>query len=251
MEVIEKNNEKDYNEVDLRHIFKVLWSKAWALLVSGVIVAVAAFCIATFGITPKYASSVMLYVNNGSFSLGDISINPSDLTASQSLVKTYIVILDNKTTLDEVIEKADVDYNDEELSKMIDAQSVNGTEIMKVTVTSTNPYEAAKIANCIAEVLPVRVANIIEGASMKVVDTAQPNNQKISPDVMKYTLLGFALGFVVCAIVVVALAVLDDTIRDDEYVLKTFDYPMLAKIPDLTDNGSSGYGYYHKEGGQA
>jgi capsular polysaccharide biosynthesis protein len=192
----------------------------------------------------------MLYVNNSSFSLGntEFSISSSEISAAQSLVKTYAEILDNRTTLERVIEKAGVDYGYEQLSDMIVAAPSNDTEIMKVTVTTTDPNESAKIANSIAEVLPARIAEIIDGATMEVVDYAVPNHQKVSPSITKYTAIGMILGVLLACGVLTVLAILDDTIHDEDYVLRTYDYPILATVPDLVGSGCKRYGYYSRYG---
>jgi capsular polysaccharide biosynthesis protein len=244
-----EENLKDYYTIDLLHILKALWQKAWLIGISGLLAAVIGFCIAAFLIVPKYSSAIMLYVNNSSFSLGNtsFSISSSEITAAQSRVKTYGEILNNRTTLERVIEKAEVDYTYSELSKMIMAAPSNDTEIMKVTVTTEDPNEAAKIANCIAEVLPVRISEIIDGASMEVVDSAVPNNQKISPSITKYTAVGLILGVLIAVIAVCIAAMLDNTIHDEEYVLKTYNYPILAKVPNLIYSGSKRYGYYSQQ----
>ena len=237
-----KNNGEFYT-IDFLHIAKALWSRIWTIAVSSVLCAVIAFLTAAFIITPKYASSVMLYVNNSSFSLGNtsFSISPSELTAAQSLAKTYIVILKNRTTLEQVIEKSDVDYTYEEIDEMITAKTVNETEVLQITVTSDDPTEAARIVNCIAEVLPTRIAEVIEGASMKVVDVGVVDDDKISPSITVYTLVGFILGFVVSVLTIAIIALLDDTIHDDEYILRNYDYPILAKIPDLLSADENPY----------
>lgn len=115
---------------------------------------------------------------------------------------------------------------------------------MRVTVTGEDPYEVSKIANCIAEVLPIRISEIIDGASMEVVDSAIPNLNKISPSITKYTAVGFILGIFLSIGIIVIFAMLDDTIHDEEYILKTYNYPILAKIPNLLDMNSKEYGYY-------
>lgn len=244
-----EENLKEYYTIDLLHILKALWRKAWLIGLSGLLAAVAGFCIAAFLLVPKYSSSIMLYVNNSSISLGNtsFSISSSEITAARGLVDTYRVMLDNRTTLERVIEKAEVDYTYGELSSMITAEPADETEIMKVTVTMEDPNEASKIANCIAEVLPVRISEIIDGASMEVVDSAVPNNQKISPSITKYTAVGLVLGLLVAIIGVVIAAMLDNTIHDEEYVLKTYNYPILAKVPNLLDSGSKRYGYYSQK----
>lgn len=250
MEKSEKNNNsKEYYTVDVVHILKTLWHRAWIIALSGFLAAVLGFSWAAFMIKPSYSSSIMLYVNNSSFALGgtSFSISSSEITAAQSLVKTYGEILNNRTTLERIIKDAGVSYTYRQLSGMISSSSSNGTEIMRVTVTSHDPYEAARIANCIAEYLPVRISQIIDGASMEVVDNAIPNLEKIGPSISKYTLIGLLLGAFGAAAVLVVVAVRDDTVHDEEYVLRTYDYPILAKVPNLLSTGTKHYAYYSQK----
>lgn len=237
---------QEYYSLDLSHIVKTLLRRAWILILSGLLCASIGFSIAAFLIAPKYSSSILLYVNNSSFSLGStsFSISSSEISAAQSLVKTYIVMLKNRTTLQSVIEKAEVPYTYSQLAGMIVASSENETEVMRVTVTSGDPYEAAKIANSIAEVLPGRISEIIDGASMQVVDSAVPDLQKVSPSITNYTAVGLILGLVLSTVMVTISAIRDDTIHDEDYVIQNYDYPILAKIPDLMSTDTKQYGYY-------
>ena len=246
------NKTKEYYTIDVEHVLNTLLHRVWLIVLCGVLVAILGFSVAAFVIKPTYSSSIMLYVNNNSFSLGNtnFSISSSEITAAQSLVKTYREILNNRTTLERVIEKTGVPYTYQELSDMIKATPSNDTEIMKVTVTTENPYEAAKIANGIAEVLPMRVAEIIDGASMEIVDAAIPNIDKVAPSITKYTAIGLVLGVMLSAIVLAIAAIRDDTIHDEEYILQNYDYPILAKIPNLMNSGSKHYGYYYQDNNQ-
>lgn len=240
---------KEYYTIDVSHILKSLWRRVWLIGLCGLLVAIIGFSIAAFAIAPTYSSYVKLYVNNSSFSLGStsFSISSSELTAAQSLVRTYGDILISRSTLERVIEKADVNYTWKELSKMITCEPSNNTEIMRVTVTCEDPYEASKIANTIAEVLPVRISEIIEGASMEVVDTAIPDHEKVAPSITQYTAIGLVLGILISAIALFVLALTDDTIHDEEYVLRTYNYPILGKVPDLLNAGNKSYGYYSQK----
>lgn len=235
----------DYDTIDLLHIAKALWKRAWVIVLSAIVAAGVGFSVSAFTIVPEYSSKIMLYVNNGSLSLGSsaLKITASDLSASQSLIKTYGVILNNRTTLETIIEKASLPYTYGQLSGMITTEAVGETEVMSVTVTSTDPYEASKIANCIAEVLPARISEIIEGCSVEVIDSAIPNLNKISPNITKYTAKGFIIGFLIAAGIITVLAVLDDTIHDEDYIINTYDYPLLAIIPDLSTSDSVKYAY--------
>ena len=243
-----EKNMTEYYVIDMLHIAKSLWRRIWLIVISGFLAGVLGFVYSAFFVAPTYSASVMLYVNNSSISLGNASFNisSSDISAAQSLVDTYREILNNRTTLERVIDKANLAYDYEDLKSMVTAGRSNDTEIMKVTVVAENPYVAANIANCIAEVLPVRISEIIDGASMEIVDTAVPDLDKIAPSITKYVALAFILGCMMAVGVLTVLILMDDRIHEEDYILQTYDYPILAKIPDLMESGTKRYGYYYK-----
>lgn len=243
-------NESPEYVVDVRHILKFLWKKAWIIAIAGILAGVIGFAIPTFTIEPTYSSSVMLYVNNSSISLGNtnFSISSSQISAAQSLVKTYGVILNNRTTLERIIQKTGVSYTYKELSGMITSSPSNGTEIMRVTVTSTDPYEAAEIANCIADVLPDRISEIIDGASMEVVDSAIPVLKKVGPSITGYTAVFMLLGVLLCIALLVVFSIIDDAIHEEDYLIQAYEYPILAKVPDLFGSENNKYSYSHSYG---
>ena len=242
-----ERNAGDYYVVDLSHIVKVIWRNVWVVAIVSLIVAVIGFSVAAFAIAPTYSSSVMLYVNNSSFSVGDLgfSISASELTAAQTLAKTYTVLLMNRTTLERIIDETGIDYTWEEVYDMIESSPVNETEVMQVTVTCEDPYEAERIANGIAKILPQRIAEIIEGSSMEVVDSAIVNTEKVAPSITVFTVVGFIIGAILAVAVLIISALMDNTVHDEEYVIKTYDYPILAKVPNLLDGGTKKYGYYY------
>lgn len=241
-----KFNSKEYYVIDLAHIVKTIWHRAWLVIIVSVLTAVIGFSYAKFGVTPTYASSIMLYVNNSSFDVGDIgfSISSSEITAAQSLVKTYSVLLKNRTTLQRVVEHTGTSYTWNDLYYMIEASPVDETEVMGVKVICDDPKEAELIANGIAEVLPKRVSEVVEGSSMEVVDYAIASDVPIAPNLKHYTFTGFMIGMLLSVAFLVIVALRDNTIHSDEYVVETYDYPILARVPDLLNIGSNKYGYY-------
>ena len=265
----EKGNQ-EYYVIDLLRIVKFLWHKVIAILLIGIIVAAIVFCYTMFAVVPKYSASIMLYVNNSSISIGgtSVSISASELSAAQSLVDTYIVILKTRTTMENVIDKMEettgreVNYTPEYILSLVNAEAVNKTEIFKITVTTTDPDEAALIANSIASVMSTRIESIISGTTPVLVEPAVPNDQKVSPNTAKNTLIGFLVGIILGAAFFVFFAIIDDTIRSEDYIIETYEIPVLAKIPNLISdgrkygNGTYGYSGYngygaYKNGGKS
>lgn len=235
---------EEYYMIDLRHVIMSLWKRMWIMVLASLLAAGVGWGYASYGIAPTYAANVKLYVNTGSISKGDIS--NSDILAAQALVKTYGEILNSHRTLEKVAELAGVDEDWEAIAGMLTYAPSNETEVMQITVTYTDPYKARDIANAITEVLPGRVNEIVEGSSMKVVDDALPRMKKVGPDVSRYTLIGLAGGFIASALLLLVLALVDDTIHDEDYLVKYYDYPILGKIPNLLDTGNKSGGQYSR-----
>lgn len=235
----------DGMEIDIQRLLSAVWNKIWLVILSAVTAAVVAFAGTFFLITPKYEASAMFYVNNNSLSVGDasFSITSSDITASKSLVDSYIVILQTRESLNAVIDYAGVDRTYGELTKMIEAEAVNSTEIFRVVVTSEDPAEAERIADAIAYILPKRISSIIEGTSAKIVDPAVTPVQPSSPSYTVNTLIGFVMGITLSVSIIVLRVIFDITIRSEEDVTRGSQHPILAAVPDMAAPSKGSYYY--------
>ena len=231
--------------VDLQRALGAIFGKMWLIAMCSVICAVISFLGTFFLITPKYEASALFYVNNNSFSLGDasLSIDSGDISASKSLVNSYIVILNTRESINEVIEHSGVDRTYAEIQEMITAASVNGTEIFEVVVTSTDPQEAELIANAIADILPERIAGIIEGTSAKVVDPAVIPSKPSSPSYVVNVMVGFLVGLILSVGLIIMQEMFDIKIRTDEDIAQVCGHPVLATVPDMTAVSKAGYDY--------
>lgn len=242
-------NKSDEIEIDVLQLAQALWHKVWAIVLVSVIFTGCALGFTGLFVTPMYEAEALMYVNSNDISVGStkLSISAAELSAAQSLVETYIVILNTRTTLNDVIEKSEVNYTYEQLREMISAESVNGTEVFSITVTSPDPKESELLANTIALVLPEKIASIVEGSSARIVDYAVEPVHKASPSFTKNAMIGFVVGFILSCGVIISMELMDDQIHDSDYLLQTYEIPVLAVIPDLLSNQSSNDYYKRAE----
>ena len=240
--IIERSDEV---EIDLQRLIGALLKKAWLIILSGVLFAAATLGITKFVITPQYQSTVMFYVNNNAFSVGDasFSLSTGDISASKSLVDSYIVILETRETLNEVKDYANVNYNYVEMKEMITAEAVNDTEIFEVKVKSADPQEADRIADAIGYILPKRISSIVEGTSANIVDSSVVASKPISPSPVKNTAIGLMLGLMLSVAYIILKEMFDVTIRSEEDITSVCDHPVLAAVPDMQAS-SKGDRYY-------
>ena len=243
MEEIIKSND-EIEEVNFQRLLDALLSRAWVIILTSLAGALAMIAITFLFITPQYKSSAMFYVNNSDISVGtSLSIDSGDISASKSLVNTYIVILNTRETLLDVIDYAGVNRKYSEIKDMITAESVDETEVFRVVVTSPDPQEANKIAEAIAYILPKRISSIVEGTSAKVVDSSVVSSVPSSPSYTVNTLMGFLIGFVLAAGWIVLQELFNVTIRSEEDIAQVCKHPILAEVPDMAAPSKGGYYY--------
>lgn len=231
-------------DIDLQRLLHTFLRKWWLILLCMIVGASAAYVITHRCVTPVYQARISIYVNNNKDSENKEYLSSADLTASQRLVNTYVSISKSDRVLEKVSEKLDGVYSARWLNNAITASQLNGTEIFCIYVYHTDPVEAARIANVVAEVAPVEISQIIEGTSAQVVDTAKVPTSHYSPNYRRMTLLGAAVGVFV-ALVFLTLHHLSDThIKSENDLINLYPLPVLGRIPDFDISSSEkSYGY--------
>lgn len=244
------NRNNDEIEIDLLKLFKALWRRALVIILVALLGASAAFAYTLFFIAPTYQATASFYVNNSSISIGSMnySISAGELSASSTLVNTYIYILKSRTTLEDVIERASLPYTYTELGKMINTKAVTGTAAFDVTVTSGSPTEAEMIANTIAQILPERITEIVDGSNVRIVDYAIVPARRAGPSYSKNLMIGFLAGAVLTAAIIAVRFIIDE--QNDQIIHSSDElrqlYPdikVLAMIPDMRLSEKKGYYY--------
>lgn len=227
--------------IDLLALLRYLWKRVLIILFVTIAAGAIVCLYSVFLTTPMYTAEILMYVTNRTDSSD--SISNSDLTAAQSLVETYGVILTADPTMEEVLEISGANYSAEQLRNMVSSGAVGSTEVLSVTVTDADPAEAAGIANAIAEVLPEKISEHIQGSSVSVVSYAKVPQSPSSPNVKSNTLRGCFLGLLIICGYFVIRYLMNTKINDEEYLMQTYKLPILASIPDL-NRKSSRSGYY-------
>lgn len=236
-------------EIDLFKLLKALWRKAWIIVLCAILCGGLAFGFAYKTLKTDYVSSALLYVNGSSLSLGSakLSITSGDIRTTNSLMETYSIILTSRNTLEDIIAETGLPYSYEQLSRMITSEPVGETAIFKITVTADDPALSAHIANSILEVLPEKISTVVEGSSVQIVEYAVPGTPKVNRSIMKTSIMGALIGAVLSGSIVVLMFLLDTKIRGEDFLLETYkDIPILATVPDLSQNNKGGYYGYKK-----
>ena len=227
-------------EIELKEIFSVLKGKMWMVAICAILVAALVFMYTAIFVTPMYTAQISVYVNNRTVNSNNSGIASGDLAVALQLVNTYIHILQDDAVLEQVIEKANLNYTAAQLKNMITAEVVEETEVFRVSVSSSDPALSARIANTIAEVAPGAISNIIEGSNAKVFSPAKVPTKASSPNYMINTLIGALAGAILAVVGIILYNMLDVRVKGETDLQKICPIPVLGMIPDLTDEALNG-----------
>lgn len=221
-------------ELNFLQIFLILRKRIIIILISMLLCGALSYLFSFYFIAPKYTATASLYVFSNS-NRSENAITSSELTASQELVNTYIVVLKSDTVLNQVIEKLNLSMTPGEIRSMVDAGSIGGTEAFNISVTSNDPLLSQRIVNTIVQIAPVEIIRVVKAGGVEVIDYAKAPDKPVSPNIMLNTGIGVLAGFVLSFGVSLALVLLNTKFHSEEDLVQIFSIPVLGSVPTLIE----------------
>ena len=215
----------DEVEIDLLEIFYALKKKILLVLMVALVGGCIAAAYTQFLMTPIYSSTSSILVLS----------SLADLQLGASLTSDYTVLITSTPVMEQVISDLDLDMTAEQLKGSVSINNPTDTRILEITVNNTDSKMAKKIVDEIANVSSSYIGDKMEVIPPKIIEVGKIATVRTSPSVMKNAALGFLLGFLACAAIVVVYAVMDDTIKTEEDIEKYLGVSVLAKVPDRKD----------------
>ena len=195
--------------IDIVQLFKILWKKKIAIILTAIVAAVLAFGVSSFVLTPEYSSTTRIYVVNRNQS-EKAGLTNQDLQAGTYLVKDYKEIILSQDVLEKVISNLKLEKTVKELSKKIQVTVPVDTRIVSITVKNAQPEEASRIANALREVAAEKIISVTRVSDVTTLEEARPALSPSSPNIRRNTLLAFLAGGAVMVVSVLLLELLDD-----------------------------------------
>lgn len=218
----------DEIEIDLKEIFGLLISKAWAIILSG-ITAGLIFIVATMlFITPQYESTTKMYVLNKQ---AEGQITSADMQSSLYLTKDYSELIKSRTVTEGVIAQLNLDLRHEEMLQKMSVTSPTDTRVIAITITDEDPYTASQIANAVRDIAAAHIRNVMDTEAVNVVENANIPDEKASPSLSKNGIIGGMLGVVLATAIILIVFLTNDTVKSQEDVEKYLGLSVLGTIP--------------------
>ena len=218
--------------IDIVQLFKILWKKKIAIILTAIVAAVLAFGVSSFVLTPEYSSTTRIYVVNRNQS-ENVGLTNQDLQAGTYLVKDYKEIILSQDVLEKVISNLKLEQSGKGLRKKIQVTVPVDTRIVSIVVKDDQPEEASRIANALREVAAEKIIKVTRVSDVTTLEEARPALTPSSPNIRRNTLLAFLAGGAVMVILILLLELLDDRVKRPEDVEEVMQVALLGIVPDL------------------
>ena len=218
--------------IDVVQLFKILWKKKIAIILTAIVAALLAFGVSSFVLTPEYSSTTRIYVVNRNQS-ENAGLTNQDLQAGTYLVKDYKEIILSQDVLEKVISNLKLEQSGKGLSKKIQVTVPVDTRIVSIVVKDDQPEEASRIANALREVAAEKIIKVTRVSDVTTLEEARPALTPSSPNIRRNTLLAFLAGGAMMVILVLLLELFDDRVKRPEDVEEVMQVALLGIVPDL------------------
>lgn len=229
---METENIKNEIEIDIRGLLSAILNRLTIIILVGILTGGIAFAYTQYFINPQYVSTTKVYILSKQ-DPDQKTLTTSDLTFASYLTEDYQILLKSEPVLQEVKDELNLDQSTDVLASMIEVElEEENSRVINISVTSTDPKLAKKIADKVRDVGNVKTKTVMNGIeAVNPIDEAKLPTSPSSPNLEKNTMLGFVLGFGIAIIVVAIAFIIDDTIKTPDDIEKYLGVSVLASIP--------------------
>ena len=224
--------EQNTMEIDVFHLFKILWKKKNIILLASLITSAILFAVSSFIVTPKYASTTRIYVVNRNKS-DNPGLTNQDLQAGSYLVKDYKEIILSQDVLENLISKLKLNLTVKDLTRKIQVTVPVDTRIVSIVVKDSQPEEASRIANSLREIAAEKIISVTHVSDVTTIEEARPAVSPSSPNIARNTIVGFLIGNVFMSFTVILTELLDNRIKKPGDVEDAMKISLLGVVPNL------------------
>ena len=132
---------------------------------------------------------------------------------------------------EEVISNLNLNYSYSKIRSMLSVTNSSGTRMLDISFTSPSPAEAAAVANEYAKVASKYIQDTMATDKPNIMSVALEPTNPVSPSRVRNIALGFILGALLAAGIVVFRFLMDDKIKTTEDIRQYAGLVTLAVVP--------------------
>lgn len=227
-------------EIDLKELMLIFWEKKVTIILLMAIFMVVGFIYSSFLVVPKYASSTTLVLAQSTSGDETGEITTTDVTLNSKLISTYSKLIESSKVTRQVISNLGISDSEDSIRNNVSVTAESGTDIIKITVTHTDPEKAADIANEMAVVFADEVKRLYGMDNINTLDPAEADSIPANVNLTKTMIIFGAIGFIIAVGYIFVLYMLDNSVKSQEDIEKSMNIPVLANIPVYENESKAG-----------
>ena len=224
--------EQNTMEIDVFHLFKILWKRKILVALVAIVAGALAFAYSAFIVKAEFTSTTRIYVVNRN--QGDKpGLTNQDLQAGSYLVKDYREIILSQDVLEKVTSDLKLDLSPKALASKVKVTVPVDTRIVSISVNDRVPEEASRIANSLREVAAEKIISITRVSDVTTLEEARPAIAPSSPNIRRNTIIGLLGGTVFTVIAVLIVELVDTRVKRPEDIEDVMQIALLGVVPNL------------------
>lgn len=217
------------SKLEFKEIIKIIKKKFWIVIAITLLTLCISTIICNYLLNPVYESYTTLIVNK-STSEDKNNISTEELDVVERMAVTYSQIIKSRTVLNKVIDDLKLNYSYTQLKNNIIVESLEDTQIIKITVLDNNPKLAMEIANTIPSIFTEESKILTDTNKIKVLDRAIRNDIPVKPNKVVVIAISTMIGFFLSIILIFLLEYLNTKIKSEEDVEKYLGIYVLGIV---------------------
>ena len=224
--------EQNTMEIDVFHLFKILWKRKILIALVAIVAGALAFAYSAFIVKPEFTSTTRIYVVNRN--QGDKpGLTNQDLQAGSYLVKDYREIILSQDVLEKVTSNLKLDLSPKALASKVKVTVPVDTRIVSISVNDRVPEEASRIANSLREVAAEKIISITRVSDVTTLEEARPATAPSSPNIRRNTIIGLLGGTAFMVIAVLIVELVDTRVKRPEDIEDVMQIALLGVVPNM------------------
>lgn len=219
-------------EINLKVLLKSLLKHLWVIVLVTLLVTLLVAVYTVSFVTPVYraTTTACVLVTDRSGTTG------SNLTTTINLMGTYAISVQSDNTMQvasDLIE--DESYTPEAIRSMVEVTYEEGDIILYISAVSSNPNNAAILANTVAQA----AAHSIDLAELTVLNKAVPPTSPYSPSLFVNLFIAAFLSFFATYAIFLLIDLNNNKVVSEEQLAEILEVPVVGVVPFVDSMGTA------------
>ncbi|UOR13806.1 YveK family protein [Halobacillus amylolyticus] len=222
MKQVNFNDDGRGKEINLKEYFDVIKNRFWIIILITILTTLA-------GLGYNHVNNTLLYESSTRMILSTEDDN----------MNTLMVMIKDPIIMEEVREELQLSQSAGSLASQIEVSQLEDSQVIRISVTATDPKRAVEIANATAKVYKNEIVNILDFDQVQLLSEAKENPFPINGDQSRTVILAALFGVMTGIGLVFLLDTLDSTVKNREDVEEYLEIPVIGFVSPMNKRNST------------